>query len=66
VSDAPAVLPASVAGGAYSTAALVVAALLAEGAHGPDAGSTIDGGAVGRRARRAKACVRATAGGGFA
>jgi hypothetical protein len=65
VPDAP-VVPASVTGGAYGTAALIVAALLADGAHETDAGSPIGGGAVDRRARHAKPRFRATAGERFA
>ena len=65
VPDAPVVAPASVTGGAYSTAALIVAALLADG-NEQDAGSPLHGGAVGRRARHAEVRGRAAAGGGFA
>lgn len=63
--DAPVVVPASVAGGAYGTAALIVVALLADGAHVTDAGSPI-GAAVARRARQANPRFRATAGERFA
>jgi hypothetical protein len=66
VPDAPVVAPASVTGGAYSTAALIVAALLADGTREQDAGSPLHGGAVGRRARHAEVRGRAAAGGGFA